>query len=145
MSTTDHGHEPTDADHEHSDVSLRGVVIFIVVLAVVCAVSFVLMWMLYGYFERRAVANDPRPPALNMRARDVPPEPRLQINPAADLRSFRAAEEKKLHSYAWVDKEGRIVRIPIERAMELTAERGRLPVIPPAPTPAAPPASVPMP
>ncbi len=37
---------------------------------------------------------------------------------------MRAAEEKILHSYGWIDQQKGIVRIPIERAMELTAQRG---------------------
>jgi hypothetical protein len=32
-----------------------------------------------------------------------------------------------LQSYGWIDQQKGVVRIPIERAMELTAERG-LPV-----------------
>ena len=40
---------------------------------------------------------------------------------------MRAAENKILHSYGWIDEKKGVVRIPIERAMELTAQRG-LPV-----------------
>ena len=40
------------------------------------------------------------------------------------LAAVRAAEEKVLQTYGWVDKEQKIVRIPIDRAMELLAERG---------------------
>jgi hypothetical protein len=33
-------------------------------------------------------------------------------------------QEAILNSYGWVDKEAGVVRIPIERAIELTLERG---------------------
>jgi hypothetical protein len=33
-------------------------------------------------------------------------------------------EEKTLHSYGWVDQRAGVVRIPIDRAMELVAQRG---------------------
>jgi hypothetical protein len=36
---------------------------------------------------------------------------------------MRAAEERVLHGYAWVDREKGIVRIPIEQAMEILAEK----------------------
>jgi DNA-binding GntR family transcriptional regulator len=35
-----------------------------------------------------------------------------------------AAETAILHSYGWVDRDAGIVRIPIERAIEILAERG---------------------
>jgi hypothetical protein len=53
-----------------------------------------------------------------------PPEPRLQVSAPLDLNEARAAETATLNSYAWIDEKGGIVRIPIERAMELVARRG---------------------
>ena len=34
-----------------------------------------------------------------------PPAPELQVDPARDLANFRAQEEKRLHTYYWVDKQ----------------------------------------
>jgi hypothetical protein len=53
----------------------------------------------------------------------VPP-PRLQVNPAADLAELRESEEATLHSYGWIKRDAGVIHIPIERAIELTAERG---------------------
>ena len=39
----------------------------------------------------------------------MPPEPRLQTNPKQDLRDLRAAEDKVLNSYGWVDRNRGIV------------------------------------
>lgn len=39
------------------------------------------------------------------------------------LAELRAREHSLLHSYAWVDASSGVVRIPIERAMELTVAR----------------------
>jgi hypothetical protein len=52
------------------------------------------------------------------------PNPRLQINPAADLRDLRKWEERRLSGYGWADRTQNVVRLPIERAIELAAERG---------------------
>ena len=41
-----------------------------------------------------------------------------------ELAAFRAQEAAILSSYAWVDKEHGIVRIPVADAMRLVAERG---------------------
>lgn len=52
------------------------------------------------------------------------PAPRLQVTPAAELAKLRGEAEAKLDSYGWVDRDAGLIRIPIQRAMELTAERG---------------------
>ena len=51
------------------------------------------------------------------------PAPRLQVHPAEDLAALQAREEKQLTSYGWVDREKEVVRIPIDRAMDLLVER----------------------
>ncbi|MFL5267845.1 MAG: hypothetical protein ACJ8AH_14820 [Stellaceae bacterium] len=51
-------------------------------------------------------------------------EPRLQIDPAADLAAYRAAEERQLTGYGWVDKQRGIVRLPIGEAMRDVAAAG---------------------
>jgi hypothetical protein len=54
----------------------------------------------------------------------TPGGPRLQTDPEADLAAFRQAETEQLTHYAWIDRAGGRVRIPIARALALTAERG---------------------
>ena len=54
----------------------------------------------------------------------VPPEPRLQTDPQADLAAFRAAKHHRLTTYGWVDHARGIVHIPIDEAMKKIAERG---------------------
>ena len=52
---------------------------------------------------------------------------------------FQTAERERLESYGWMDRSTGAVHIPIERAIDLVAERGVAP-LPPAPLvlPAAP-------
>jgi hypothetical protein len=64
----------------------------------------------------------------------VPPGPRLQQNPQADLAAFRAAKEERLDSYGWVDRAHQIVHIPIDDAMKQIAAHG-LPDWPAKPAP----------
>jgi hypothetical protein len=54
---------------------------------------------------------------------DIPP-PRLQIDPAQDLARLQHNEREHLSSYGWVDRSASTVRLPVERAMSLTVERG---------------------
>ena len=50
--------------------------------------------------------------------------PRLQSDPAGELRDYQAAQRARLSGYAWADRERGLVRIPIERAMAMIAARG---------------------
>jgi hypothetical protein len=59
------------------------------------------------------------------------PEPRLERNERIEINDFRLKEEQTLNSYGWVDEKAGVVRIPIERAIELIAQRG-LPTTPKA-------------
>jgi hypothetical protein len=68
-------------------------------------------------YPRTALHDDIGPPPN-------PPAPRLQINPAGDLATLRQAETTQLTNYGWVDRANGRVRIPIDRALALTAERG---------------------
>ena len=52
------------------------------------------------------------------------PDPRLETDERTQLNGIRLAEEQKLNSYGWVDEKAGTVHIPIERAMELLAQRG---------------------
>ncbi len=67
------------------------------------------------------------------------PQPRLESNERLEINDFRMQEEQTLNSYGWVDQQAGVVRIPIDRAMELLAQRG-LPTRPQAG--AAPPSDV---
>lgn len=43
---------------------------------------------------------------------------------ASTLRAFHDAQQAPLHSYGWIDREHGVVRIPVERAVELLLARG---------------------
>jgi hypothetical protein len=64
--------------------------------------------------------SDGPPPAMSL-----PASPRLEEDPGRQLRELRAWEDARLSSYAWTDRTAGRVRIPIERAMDLVAERER--------------------
>jgi len=112
-----------DVSHERSDVNLRAIAAFGLALVIAALVIHIALYWLLAYYERSAAR---RAPAISpMQAeRQIPPPPRLQVSPPADLAELRAAEEKALRTYGWIDKERKIVRIPIDRAIEILAEKG---------------------
>lgn len=109
--------------YERRDMSVRVVGTFLLGLLVAIGVILVLMGWLFDYFSARATRLDV-PPSPLAQARPLPPEPRLQVRPGKDLRALRATEDAAMNSYGWVDQTAGIVRIPIDRAMDLLAKRG---------------------
>jgi hypothetical protein len=111
--------------HESSDINVRGVLVFCGALIAAGIVIHAAVWLLFVVFNARA-AKQPAPdfPLAIQQENRLPPEPRLQTNPRQDLRDLRAQEDTVLQSYGWVDKSAGIVRVPIDRAMELTVQRG---------------------
>lgn len=115
---------PAEHTHEQRDVNLKPVVISTIGLLIVLAATFALM---VGMFDVFAFQEARRSPAANplvaAEGRRLPPEPRLQAHPLRDLKDLRRVEHEVLDSYAWVDKNAGVVRIPVARAIELLAAR----------------------
>ena len=114
-----------DVSHETSDVNLRAILGFLVGLTIACVFINFLVWLLFTYFSVRE-SRQPAPvfPLAVQKENRLPPEPRLQAHPREDLKDLRAREDEILATYGWVDQGSGVVRIPIERAMKMVAERG---------------------
>jgi hypothetical protein len=54
----------------------------------------------------------------------LPPPPLIQPDPGVDLQSYRESEQNLLNTYGWVDRQNGVVRMPVDRAMELLLQRG---------------------
>ena len=95
------------------------------------------MWLLIGVFRGAEERRDPLPSPLPEASQPrVPPGPRLQERPEAELLTFRLEEQDQLTSYGWVTESEGVARIPIERAIEILAERGLPATSAAAPAPA---------
>src|SRR5262245_15183948 len=105
---------------ETTDVDAWAVGKFGIALALLCVVSLVLLWGMFRYFEK--LHGAPEKGATN--PVKVFPQPQLQQTPVLDLRAIREAEETTLTTYGWVDQQKGVVRIPIDRAIDLLAARG---------------------
>ncbi len=111
--------------HEERDVNLTPVVLAGVGVILLVVVAAVAMFGLYDVLMvQEARMSPPANPLVAAAGPRQPPAPRLQSDPIKDLEELRAAEDKLLTSYGWVDKNAGTVRIPIARAIELLADRG---------------------
>jgi hypothetical protein len=109
--------------HEQSDAHPRPIAAFEVGLLIWIVISGVLMAGLFYYFTGRETKRDTGGSPL-AEARTAAPGPRLQTTPSDEVEQQRASDEERLNSYAWVSEEQGVARIPIERAMDIVAERG---------------------
>ena len=104
--------------YERRDVNIRAVLWLAVATAVGAGIVHVgLAVLLHGY-DVQARRADPQLPPLA-----AEPSPvrglRLQATPLADYEHFRQEQKRLASSYGWVDRQQGVVRVPIERAMEL--------------------------
>jgi len=115
-----------ESGHEVSDINPKRVAMVGLALATVIAVSLLVTYGLFYYFYRGETRKRPVPSPLSY-SREPTPEPRLSVEPGEDLKTLRSEEDAMLKSYGWIDRDKGVVHIPIDRAIEILAERG-LPV-----------------
>ncbi len=146
--------EKVDASlgYERSDVGVTGILVFITALAIFVGVGGVLCYGIGKVINARMnkedgpnskwtktvdvrqLGNFPSSPELQNKMAEITqtfPTPRVQTDDGnQDIADLHAREDLLLSNYTWVDESKGTVRIPIERAMELIAQRG-LPVAQP--------------
>jgi hypothetical protein len=129
----------SNGDFERRDIGVSGVIWFLVGLAVAGVIITFVVSGFYHFLEAHSemeqapvsplVTNAPKDTrhlATNYKdyLRQNFPSPQLEIDERTELDQIRLKEEETLATYGWVDQKGGVVRIPIERAMDLIAQRG---------------------
>jgi hypothetical protein len=133
----------TGVSYEKEDADTRAVIRAGIALALVTLVASALVLFLFRWLALREAKGDAPPPPMagSTEPGRLPPAPRLQTLPAADLAAVRAEEERALTTYGWVDEHAGTVHIPIAEAMRLLAQRGEAPLPRVAPSPSPSPAA----
>ena len=133
-------------DYERRDITVAGVAYFLIGLAVAGVFVYFIANGIFDFLNKRFEAEQsPVSPLVTSAPADtrrIPPQygndyekylkegfpaPQLEVNERTELNGERLREEDTLSTYGWVDQNAGIVRIPIDRAMDLLAQRG-LPV-----------------
>ncbi len=126
---------PPYPDPTRSQINVKGVFLFAVVLSVF---TLVIMGILAVVIRSQFVAREKelalRQPRRYADQTDQFPGAVLQGNPAADTARMKVEDGIALSTYGWDAKTG-VGRIPIDRALEIVAEKGlpTRPAAPPAP------------
>lgn len=130
---------------EHEDLGPRTVYIFLGTLALVLVASVFVANGTYHALDRYFQTHQPVPspmrlathgdtrdlntPAVTEKIETTFPRPLLEDDERNELTNLRTQEDDQLDSYGWIDQKAGTAHIPIERAMQLTVQRG-LPVRP---------------
>jgi hypothetical protein len=133
-------HASGEGGYERQDLSPKGVFYFMAGLAVLGVVIHLIISSMYGYLDRYDKAHQPpvnplvttSPNTRQLTRADTLafPQPRLEENEIRQLNQVLQAQNETLATYGWVDEKAGVVRIPIDRAMEIVAQNG-LPVLSP--------------
>lgn len=110
------GHEKTDAD-------VKPIIQFLVGLGALMVFVMFLMTGFYNLLDSHFGRSEQNVSPL-VDVQQIPPGPKLQVNPAEELIEVRSWEEQRLSTYEWIDEDTGVFRIPIDRAMEVVAETG---------------------
>jgi hypothetical protein len=136
------------ADYERRDIGVRAVYYFLGGLVLALVVTYLAVSVFFRVLEKRSQADQTPVSPLAATApadtRRLPPEyktdsegadyekylrknfpePQLETNERTELNAIRQREEDTLSTYGYVDENAGTVRIPIDRAMDLLAQRG---------------------
>jgi hypothetical protein len=128
-----------DITHEVSDVDTRGILWFVLALALIIGLALVLLRFMYNGFEAMAREAEGEKPVMARSAEErLPPEPRLQAapgyqvegqnlelkEPQAEWKVVRQKWEEELKGYGIVDPDQKIGRMPIEEAIKQVGREG---------------------
>jgi hypothetical protein len=114
---------PTGLLHEISTVQVKPVILFAIILAVTALATFATVKILLDYMNFNFTRTD-APLSPLAKPDQLPPTPHLEVSSGQVLRELRAREDDILKQYHWVNKDLGVVGIPIDRAIELLAQRG---------------------
>jgi uncharacterized iron-regulated membrane protein len=113
-----------DVHFERTDWSARGTVALIVGVLIGMWIITGLVYFYFAYLAHERAITSPPPLPIEARGNPLPPQPRLQESPREDLKAMRTREDWTLTHYSWVDKPKGVVAIPIDRAIQIVAQRG---------------------
>jgi hypothetical protein len=131
-----------ETHHEESDVNVRALLWFFVIVVISAAVMYVGIYGVFRLFakmENKAMASPSMTAVARPEGMNMPAEPRLQpirmkdakgddippnaLTPPPDMARMRRAQDQTLASYGMDPKTGE-VHIPIEEAKRLELQRG---------------------
>jgi hypothetical protein len=114
----------TSVQFEHRDVNIRPMAWLTVAIIVTAILLHIVLYFLYEGFRIDSAESGRVLKSADQTVQETAAQPKLQVDPAQDINQLREEENRKLSTYGWVDKNKGVVRIPIEQAIRIVADRG---------------------
>jgi len=133
-----HANPAGHGDYERRDIGVAGVLYFLAALAALGLLTHFLITGIYSYLDQKTRSvEEPTSPLVTKVPEDTRhlstnyrdylqqnfPAPQLEIDERNQLDKIRLDEEQTLSTYDYIEKTSGTVRIPIDRAMDLTVQR----------------------
>jgi hypothetical protein len=153
-----------ETHREESDVPLKPLWWALILFVVFAAITHVVLYFMYQGMVKaeRKRWEPPQTTVARPANADVPQNQPLlqpfpvvpatettatvavpyQHTPVTDLKAMRAAEDRVLHHYGWVDKAHGVVHIPIDQAKDMLVRNAGVPPAGPAASSPPPPGAV---
>lgn len=114
---------PGERDYADRDIPVGKIMVAGLYITIFTILTFVGIRFLFMHLDR---SHDQAQQAVTAYAtpRVLPPAPRLQVDEPRTWQQQLAIEKAQTEEYAWVDQAAGVVRIPVERAMEIMAQKG---------------------
>jgi hypothetical protein len=134
-----HGRSGHENEYEREDLGTRGIFVFMISLLVSGVVIYFIIVGMYSFLDKyeqsQMVTASPLVASPNSMSRVVTQgdmdktfkdngAPMLETDEVGQFHDFLMNQENQLNSYGWVDEKAGVAHIPIERAMDLMAQRG---------------------
>lgn len=110
-----------DLGYETSDAQVKPMIVSGVVILLLMAASFIGIIPLFKILDYyQPLFDEPTPPMASERVFQLS-EPRLEIDPPRQNYFYKRETNQQMSSYAWVDRDLKIARIPVDRAIKLVS------------------------
>ena len=113
-------HHTAESGHETKEVSVPFVFVSLSALIFGAFLASLLVVGIFQFFKNTYHPDE----AAKASQQVIPPAPRIDSHPAEELRTIRSREDHILSTYAIIDQKQGIVRVPIDRAIDMLSQKG---------------------
>ena len=118
---TEPSKESQELGYETSDAHIKPMIVSGIVILLLMAGSFIGIIPLFKILDYyQPLFDEPTPPMASERVFQLS-EPRLEIAPPRQNYFYKRETNQQISSYAWIDRDMKIARIPVDRAIKLVS------------------------
>jgi hypothetical protein len=110
--------------HEVNSLKVRGLFWFAAALVVLTGMALgVMAVVMWGFAPVERELESLAPTRFAGDTGEYP-APRVQADPAVELKEMKAEDLGRLNQYGWIDRKSGVAHIPVDRAMDILAKKG---------------------